>query len=159
MPRLIRRHPVKFVALSVLIFFVLPLSLRAALFVFEDPIPIAYSYDIGTADMSSIVLRPPAANHPAARVLLMLVPMSEQRGKFFTHGWVVLKRENAGSWSRYDVLGFSSRDADGAWNGRWLGNSPALNRYAPDGRWFGRNPVVIVDAEGTTAAAMIPKIE
>ena len=159
MPRLIRRHPVKFVALSVLIFFVLPLSLRAALFVFEDPIPIAYSYDIGTADMSSIGLLPPAASHPAARVLIVSVPASGQRGKFITHSWVVLKRENASSWSRYDVLGFASRDADGALNGRWLGNSPTLNRYAPDGRWFGRSPVPIADAQGTTAAAMIPKIE
>src|ERR1700724_3632205 len=139
MPKLIRRHPVKFVALSVLIFFVLPLSLRAALFVFEGPIPITYSYDIGTADMSSIGLLPPAASHPPAGALL--------------------KRENASSWSRYDVLGFASRDADGALNGRWLGNSPTLNRYAPDGRWFGRSPVPIADAQGTTAAAMIPKIE
>jgi hypothetical protein len=162
------RRSLKVLALSVLIFFVVPIALRAALFVFEDQIPNAYSYDVGTADMSSDVgtadmssigLLPPAASHPAARVLIMLVPMSGQRGKFLTHGWVVLKRENAPSWSRYDVLGFSSRDADGAWNGRWLGNSPALNRYAPDGRWFGRNPVVIADAEGTTAAAMIPKIE
>jgi hypothetical protein len=159
MPKLIRRRPVKFVALLVLIFFVLPLSLRAALFVLEDPIPIAYSYDIGTADMSSIGLLPPAASHPAARVLIVSVPASGQRGKFITHSWVVLKRENASSWSRYDVLGFASRDADGALNGRWLGNSPTLNRYAPDGRWFGRSPVPIADAQGTTAAAMIPKIE
>jgi hypothetical protein len=57
------------------------------------------------------------------------------------------------------VLGFASRDAEGALNGRWIGNSPTLNRYAPDGRWFGRSPIVIADAEGATAAAMIPKIE
>jgi hypothetical protein len=85
--------------------------------------------------------------------------MSGQRGKFLTHHWIVLKRENARSWSRYEVLGFASRDGDGARNGQWLGNHPTLNRYAPDGRWFGRSPVVIADAEGPTAAAMIPKIE
>jgi hypothetical protein len=159
MPKLFRRRPVKFVALSVLIFFGLPLSLRAVLFAFEGQLPTAYSYDVGTADMSSIGLLPLAASHPAARVLIMSVPMSGERGKFFAHNWVVFKRENARSWSRYDVLGFSSRDADGAWDGRWLGNSPTLNRYAPDGRWFGRSPVPIADVEGTTAAAMIPKIE
>jgi hypothetical protein len=43
-------------------------------------------------------------------------------------------------------------------NGEWLGNRPALNRYAPDGRWFGKSPTVIVDAKGKTAAAAITKI-
>jgi len=71
----------------------------------------------------------------------------------------VLKRENAASWNRYEVLGFASRDADGALNGRWLDNAPTLNRYAADGRWFGRSPVIIADAEGPAAAAMIPRIE
>jgi Protein of unknown function (DUF3750) len=149
----------KFLALFVLIFFILPLSLRAAHYAFEDRIPNGHSYDVETADMSSIGLLPAAVDHPAARVLVMSVPMSGERGKFLTHHWVVLKRENARSWSRYEVLGFASRDADGARNGRWLGNTPALNRYAPDGRWFGSNPVVIADAEGPTATAMIPKIE
>jgi hypothetical protein len=149
----------KFTSRFILIFFVLPLSLRAALFAFEDQIPSAYSKDVGTADMSSIGLLPAAASHPAARVLIMSVPLAGQRGKFFSHSWVVLKRENASSWSRYEVLGFASRDADGAPNGRWRGNTPTLNSYAPDGRWFGRSPVLIADVEGTAAAAMIPKIE
>ena len=158
------RRSLKFAALFLLIFFVVPVSLRAALFVFENQISNAYSYNeysynVGMADMSSIGLLPAASDHPAARVLIMSVPMSGQRGKFLTHSWVVFKRENADSWSRYDVLGFASRDADGAPNGRWLGNSPTLNRYAPDGHWFGRRPVVIADAEGPAAAAMIPRIQ
>jgi hypothetical protein len=153
------RRLLKFIAVPVLIFFVLPISLRLALLVFEDQTPNAYSYEVEIANMASVGVLPPAERHPAARVVIMSVPLSGQRGKFLTHTWIVLKRAGAPSWSRYDVLGFASRDADGALNGRWVGNSPTLNRYAPDGRWFGRSPIVIADAEGATAAAMIPKIE
>jgi hypothetical protein len=149
----------RFIALFVLVFFVLPISLRASWFLFEDRVSKENSYDVGAADMSTAGLLPAAESHLSARVLIMSVPMSGERGKFLSHNWVVLKRENAPSWSRYEVLGFASRDADGALNGRWLDNAPTLNRYAPDGRWFGRKPVIIADAEGSAAAAMIPRIE
>lgn len=152
------RRPFKYLALFVLIFFAVPLSLRAALYVL-DQTPSTYSYASEKADMSSAGLLPPAINHPAARVLLMSVPVAGKRGQFISHSWIVFKRENARDWSRYEVLGFASRGADGTLKGQWLGNSPARNRYAPDGRWFGRNPVVIADAVGATAATMIPKIE
>lgn len=139
-----------------LVFFVLPLSLRAANLFFGSA---AYSYDIEKTDMSSTGILPAASSHPVARVLIMSVPVSGNRGNFFTHSWVVFKRDNATSWSRYDVLGFASRDGDGVRNGEWLGNRPTLNRYAPDGRWFGRKPVIIADAEGTIAEALMPRIE
>jgi hypothetical protein len=141
------------------VFFVLPLSLRSGLFLFGKQVANANSYDVGTADMSSTGLLPAAEKHPAARVLILSVPLSGQRGKLLTHSWVVFKRENARSWSRYDVLGFASRDADGARNGQWLRNKPTLNRYEADGHWFGRSPVVIANAEGTAAVVMIPKIQ
>lgn len=147
------------IAFLTLVFFVLPVSLRLVLYVFERPTPKAYSNEIPVADMASIGLLPAAEKHPSARVLILSAPLSGQRGEFLTHTWIVLKRAGAPSWSRYEVLGFASRDADGAWNGRWIGNSPTLNGYAPDGRWFGRSPTVIADVEGTTAASMIPTIE
>jgi len=157
--RNVYKRLVKFIALYVLVFFVFPISLRAALLIFEDGTPKAYSSDSETADLSSIGLLPPATKHPEARVLIMAAPLSGQNGKFLTHSWVVIKRENQPSWSRYEVLGFAGRDAAGARNGQWLGNAPALDRYVPDGRWYGRSPVVIADAQGATASAMIPKIE
>ena len=157
--RILFGRPLGIAGLFVLIFFVLPISLRASWFFFEKRVSKANSYDVGSADMSTTGLLPAAESHPSARVLIMSVPLSGERGKFLTHNWVVLKRENAASWNRYEVLGFASRDADGALNGRWLDNAPTLNRYAADGRWFGRSPVVIADAEGPAAAAMIPRIE
>lgn len=147
----VHRRPLKFAALFVLVFFVLPLSLRAALLVLDGQTPAADSNDFERTDMSSIGLLPAAASHPVARVLIMSVPLSGRRGQFLTHSWVVLKRENASSWSRYDVLGFASRDGNGARKGDWLGNRLKLNRYAPDGLWFRRSPVVIIDAEGPMA--------
>jgi hypothetical protein len=151
----VHRRLLKFIGLLFLLLFFLPLSLRAALYLFDDQTPSDYSYDVGTADMSSIGLLQPAESHPAARVLIMSVPMSGKRGQFLTHSWVVLKPENARSW-RCTWL------CQPGWHWRteraWLGNRPTLNRYPPDGRWFGRSPVVIADIEGTTAAAAIGKI-
>jgi hypothetical protein len=57
----------------------------------------------------------------------------------------VLKRENARSWSRYDVVGW--------------GNPVRTNGWAPDARWFGDSPVVVADVSGAQAATLIPKIE
>jgi Protein of unknown function (DUF3750) len=57
----------------------------------------------------------------------------------------VVKRENARTWTRYDVVGW--------------GNPVRTNGWAPDGRWFGDTPMVLADVKGAEAAALIPKIE
>jgi Protein of unknown function (DUF3750) len=155
----LRRRLLNFSIAFVIFVFVLPLCLRAAFLVFHYNTPTAYSYDVERADMSSIGFLPDAASHPTARVLIMSAPMSGRRGQFLSHNWVVLKRENSTKWSRYEVLGFASRDASGARNGAWLGNRPTVDRYAPDGLWFGRRPVVIADVEGVKATEIIEKIE
>ena len=67
------------------------------------------------------------------------------KGIFAVHSWIVLKRENARSWTRYDVVGW--------------GNPVRTNGWAPDGRWFGDTPQVLADVSGEEAAALIPKIE
>jgi hypothetical protein len=148
----------KLSGLFVLIFFVVPLALRTALYVL-DPSPDTDSYANERADMTSTGLLPLASSHPPARVLLMSVPVAGKRGQFISHSWIVFKRKNARDWSRYDVLGFAARDAAGVRKGQWLGNSPTLNRYAADGHWFGRRPVAIADVQGPNAEMMIPKIE
>jgi hypothetical protein len=61
------------------------------------------------------------------------------------HSWVVLKRENARSWTRYDVVGW--------------GNPVRTNGWAPDGRWYGNMPTVLADVSGAEADALIPRIE
>jgi Protein of unknown function (DUF3750) len=141
--------------LFISILFVFPITLRAALFLREDPVAGL----IGSADMSSTGYLPSAVRHPAARLMVMSAPLSGARGQFFTHTWIVLKHENAASWERYEVLGYASRDSNGELNGAWFGSTPSLNRYVPDGRWFGRKPSVLADVEGIAAETMIPKVK
>jgi hypothetical protein len=146
----------KTVILVVLTLFLLPIAVRATLMALQDQ---AHSWQ--DADLSSMGILPPATSHPDARILIMWAQVSGLRGSFATHSWVVLKRESARSWSRYDVVGWSNRgDANGgAPDGRWFGNSPVLNRWMPDGRWFGNHPTLLVDVSGAEASALIPKIE
>ncbi len=121
--------------------------------------PAALSFDKERVVMSSSGLLPDPESDPEARVVVFSAPMSGRRGQFLTHNWIVFKRENATAWSRYEVLGFASRDSEGLPNGAWLGNRPTLNRYVPDGLWFGRRPTIVAEAQGAAAAAIIGKIE
>ena len=138
-----------------LVLFVFPVALRLVIFLGEAPIASL----TGSADMSSTGYLPSADRDPAPRVVIMSAPLSGERGKFFTHTWIVLKAENAPSWERYEVLGYASRDFNGELNGVWLGSTPSLNRYAPDGRWYGRTPIILADVRGPAAAAMVPKLK
>jgi Protein of unknown function (DUF3750) len=134
------RPRVKTMLLTFLVLFLLPIAARAALTAFEDR---ARSWR--DADWSSVGSLPPAASHPGARILVMSARTGRWKGIFATHSWVVLKRENARSWSRYDVVGW--------------GNPVRTNGWAPDGRWFGDSPVAIADVRGAEAEALIPRIE
>jgi hypothetical protein len=134
-----RRFSKKMLLFFVLLF-LLPLAARAALTALEDR---AMSWR--DADWSSTGTLPLAAAHPPARILVMSARTGRWKGIFSVHSWIVLKRENAPAWTRYDVVGW--------------GNPVRTNGWAPDGRWFGDNPVVIADISGTEATALIPKIE
>jgi len=128
------------VILTIIALFLLPIAARAALHAFEDR-PSSWN----RADWSSIGSLPPASAHPEARILVLSARTGRWKGIFATHSWVVLKRENARAWSRYDVVGW--------------GSPVRTNGWAPDGRWFGDSPMAIADVRGAEAAALIPKIE
>ena len=123
-----------------LLLFLAPLAARAALTAFEER---AGSWR--DADWSSTGTLPAAASHPQARILVMSARTGRWKGVFSVHSWIVIKRENARSWTRYDVVGW--------------GNPVRTNGWAADGRWFGDNPVAIADVSGAEAMALIPKIE
>jgi hypothetical protein len=126
--------------LALVVLFLLPVAARATLFAFQDR-PRSWSQ----ADWSSIGSLPPAAQHPDARVLVLSGRTGGWKGVIAVHSWIVFKRENATSWTRYDVVGW--------------GNPLRLNGWAPDGRWYGTPPTVISDVRGKAAQALIPKIE
>jgi hypothetical protein len=134
------RFRVKIIVLTLLAIFLLPLAARAALTAFEER---AASWS--NADWSSTGSLPAASAFPAARLLVMSARTGRWKGIFAVHTWIVVKRENARTWTRYDVVGW--------------GNPVRTNGWAPDGRWFGDTPMVLADVKGAEAAALIPKIE
>jgi hypothetical protein len=135
-----RRSWRKIIMLTLLTLFLLPVAARAALFVFEDR-PDGWR----NADWSSIGALPAASAHPEARILVLSGRTGGLKGVVAVHSWIVFKRQNASSWTRYDVVGW--------------GNPVRLNGWAPDGRWFGTAPTVVTDVRGDNAEAMIPAIE
>jgi uncharacterized protein DUF3750 len=130
----------KSIVLALLTLFLLPLAARAAIFAFEDR-PRSWR----DADWSSIGSLPAADRHPDARVLILFGRTGGWKGVVAVHSWIVVKRENARSWTRYDVVGW--------------GNPVRINGWAPDGRWYGDQPAVIADLKGAAAEKLIPKIE
>lgn len=125
---------------AILALFLLPVIARAALFAIGDA-PRSYR----DADWSSTGTLPPASEEKDARVLVMTGAAGAWKGVFAVHSWIVLKRQNADSWTRYDVVGW--------------GNPLRRNNWPIDGRWYGNTPVPIVDLHGDAAEQVIPKIE
>ena len=132
-----RRVPLLLLILAI---FLLPVAARAALFAFSDS-PRSWA----SADWSSTKSLPPATEHKDARVIVFAGTAGAWKGVVAVHSWVVLKRENARTWTRYDVVGW--------------GQPVRHNGWAPDGRWYGNNPVAIADLRGEDAERLIPRIE
>lgn len=134
------RGRLKLILLLILCLFFVPLAARAALFAFEDR-PSSWN----KADWTSAGLLPKAADYKEARLMVLAGRTGGVKGLFAVHSWIVVKREGADSWNRFDVVGW--------------GNPVRRNGWAADGRWYGDNPVVVLDLKGAAAAAAIPKVE
>ena len=130
----------KLIMLAIFALFLAPLVARAALYAAGNG-PRSWR----DADWSSTGSLPAAGAYPDARVLVMTGQTGGWKGAVAVHSWVVFKRENARSWTRYDVVGW--------------GNPVRLNGWAPDGLWFGNKPQVVLDLQGAAATNAIPKIE
>jgi hypothetical protein len=135
-----QRRPRKSVLLLLIALFLLPVAARATMFALSDH-PRSYR----DADWSSIGSLPAATKHPEARVMVLSGRTGGWKGVLAIHSWIVIKRENATRWTRYDVVGW--------------GNPVRVNGWAPDGRWYGDRPRVVVDITGSEAERVIPKIE
>ena len=97
------------------------------------------------ADWSSAGILPPATDDRAARVYLFSARTGGLKGAFATHSWLVLKRENATRYDRYDVVGW--------------GRPVRKNGYEADARWYSNVPIIEYEVNGDRASTMIPKIE
>jgi hypothetical protein len=133
-------RPVKTIRIALVALFLVPIAVRGALFYAGD-----HPRSWRDADWSSAGLLPPAAQDAQARVLVMAGRTGGWKSVFAVHTWIVVKPENAASYTRYDLTGF--------------GRPVHVNGWAADARWFGYTPQIVADVRGPAAAAGIPKIE
>jgi len=70
-----------------------------------------------------------------------------RRGAFGVHSWIVVKRQDAPAYTRYDVV--------------FWGGPPFVrqNFAAPDAQWFGNQPELLVDRRGEGVEALIDQVE
>ena len=134
------RNPIRKVLTGILILFLLPLAVHAAIYFTQE-----HAGSFRDADWSSVGMLPPASAENEARLMVFTGRTGRWRGIFSVHSWVVFKPANATSWSRYDVVGW--------------GQPVRMNGWAPDSRWFGNTPRILVDVRGTQATALIPKVQ
>jgi hypothetical protein len=69
------------------------------------------------------------------------------RGAFGVHSWIIVKREGAAAYTRYDVV--------------FWGGPPYVrqNFSTPDAEWFGNRPDLLVDRRGDGVEALIDQVE
>jgi hypothetical protein len=132
---------VKTIAVILIGVFVLPLLGRAAFYATLENSARSWR----EADWSSASILPPAADDTPARILVFAGRTGRWKGIFAVHSWIVLKPENARTYTRYDLTGF--------------GRPLHVNGWPADGKWFGNTPQVVADIRGSQAALAIPKIE
>lgn len=98
-----------------------------------------------TADWSSTGTLPEAAADSEAVVRLYAARSGRWKGIFAVHHWLVVKRQGASEYTRYDVVGW--------------GSPVRRDGYAPDARWYGNDPLVVHEVRGAGAEALIPRLE
>lgn len=128
------------ILLTVLVVFILPTFVFAVLWLAEER-PRSWR----AADWSSSGLLPPAALAPEASIHILAARTGGLKGIVAVHSWIVLKHAEAGSYDRYDVVGW--------------GEPVRRNHRPADGRWYSNEPVIVYQANGETAARLIPQVE
>ena len=98
------------------------------------------------ADRSATGLAPDPRVTSEAVVQVYAAPTYGWRGIFAVHAWIAVKDADAARYDRWDVMGW----------GR--GRVVRHNYDGADHRWFGREPMLLRDIRGETAAELIPKI-
>jgi len=134
------RRPIRKVLTGLLALFLFPLAIHAVLYTAQE-----HAESFRSANWDSTGMLPPATADKEPRLLIFAGRTGRWRGIFSVHTWVVIKPENATTWSRYDVVGW--------------GQPIRMNGWAPDSHWFGNTPRVLVDVHGAQAAALIPKVK
>jgi Protein of unknown function (DUF3750) len=121
--------------------------------------PVLWSVSMGLAKpfqhwsearWDSAGLAPDPAATPEPVVQVYAARAWGWKGIFAVHTWIVMKREGAARYDRYEVVGWGVR------HGR-----PAVRKdmRAIDGYWAGNPPRIVVDRRGPEVGALIERIE
>lgn len=127
------------------LFFPLPLAAGAAFFALQGIVYEGWAANYRTADWSSAGIAPDPVADREAIVQVYAARAGRWKSIFAVHSWIVLKREGARDFSRFDVVGW--------------GAPVRRDGYPVDGRWYGNEPDIIYELRGAAAQALIPKIE
>ena len=99
------------------------------------------------ASRQSTGLAPDPASVREPVIQVYSAPAYGWRGAFSVHTWIVVKREGATTFTRYDVVG-------------WHGAPFVHENYAvADGYWFGNRPEILLDRRGDGVEAVIDRVE
>ncbi|MFO1205718.1 MAG: DUF3750 domain-containing protein [Burkholderiales bacterium] len=126
--------------LLVLALFLLPVAISVA----SHPAPAAPWY---AASRASTGLAPDPASVREPVIQVYAAPTYGWRGAFAVHTWIVVKRTDAQSLTRYDVVG---------WHGAPFVH---VNYAPPDGLWFDNRPEILLDRRGAGVEATIDRVE
>ena len=125
---------------TVLVVFIAPVLVRAAIWFAQDR-PASWS----SADWSSAGLLPDPRHDDEASIRVLAARTGGLKGVVSVHTWLVLKREGARSYERFDVVGW--------------GDPVRRNSRPADGRWYSNEPVMVYELKGEPASRLLPKVE
>ena len=103
-----------------------------------------------SARRDSSGLSPDPTKTPEAVIQVFAARTYGWRGAFAVHTWIVVKREGAPSFNRYEVEGWG------------VGRGAAavrIDRRGPDNYWHGSKPELLADRRGAGVETLIDKIE
>lgn len=128
-------------------------SLRLIVYVFLAPVLLhalvwsAHGWPASwrDANWSSAGILPSPADFREATVRIYSARTGGWKGAIATHSWIVVKRNGAAQFDRYDVVGW--------------GNPVRKNGYPPDGRWYSNTPELTFAVDGEAAERLVPKVE
>jgi hypothetical protein len=101
--------------------------------------------DWRSADWSSSGILPKPSADDGAAIYVLGARTGGLKGAFSLHTWIVLKREGAATYNRYDKVGW--------------GAPVRTNARAADGRWYSNTPSIVYSLRGPEAQRLIPKVE
>lgn len=97
------------------------------------------------ANWTSADILPRAEQETDAVIHVLSARTGRWKGAFSVHSWIVMKRAGAGSYVRYDVVGW--------------GKPLRKNAYAPDARWYSNEPDILYSLKGANAESLIGRLE